>query len=206
MISPAAKRYTFKTLCILIGCCINTFGLTLAIRAGFGASTFTVMLDGVSHTLAITIGQASWIVSAAIFLFCLFYSRRQLQAGAVIAVVINGFLLDFYSSILVYPQSRAACFFIMIAGILIMGFGAAIMAFADFGRGAYEALTFAFVDRNGWQVRYVRIVLDILLVAGGMALGGKAGLCTVCTIPLCGPTIQATLKLLRRVFPKLAKL
>ncbi|MBQ3104215.1 MAG: YitT family protein [Oscillospiraceae bacterium] len=204
--SKKIEKYTFKTLCILIGCFINTFGLTLAIRAGFGASTFTVMLDGIAHTLSITIGQASWILSAAIFVFCLFYSRRQLSVGTVLVVVVNGFLLDFYSSILVYPASRIACFFIMIVGILIMGFGAAIMAFADFGRGAYEGLTFAFVDRNGWQVRYVRIVLDILLVAGGMALGGKAGLCTICTIPLCGPTIQATLKLLRRAFPKLAKL
>ena len=70
--SKKIEKYTFKTLCILIGCCINTFGLTLAIRAGFGASTFTVMLDGIAHTLSITIGQASWILSAAIFVSIIF--------------------------------------------------------------------------------------------------------------------------------------
>lgn len=204
--SQKAKKYLFKTVCLTIGCFINYFGLSLAIRAGFGASTFTVLLGGVGNTLGITIGQASWVVAAAVFSFCFFYSRNQIKAGTAIVVLLNGLLLDFFGAILVYPESRILCFLLMNIGLVITSIGAAVIAFANFGRGSYEALTFAFVERQGWQVRWVRIVLDICLVTVGSILGGKAGLCTICTIPLCGPTIQATLKLLRRAFPKLAKL
>lgn len=204
--SHKAQTYLFKTICLTIGCFINYFGLSLAIRAGFGASTFTVLLGGVAHTLSITIGQASWVVAAAVFTFCFFYSRNQLKAGTVIVVLLNGLLLDFFGAILVYPDSRVLCFILMNVGLVITSIGAAVIAFANFGRGSYEALTFAFVEQQGWQVRSVRIVLDICLVTVGSLLGGKAGLCTICTIPICGPTIQATLKLLRRMLPKYANL
>ena len=199
------KTFLTKSFTVAIGCVISVFGLMLAVCAGFGASTFTTMLDGVAHTLSITMGQASWIVNAAIFLFCLFYDRRQVNVGTVIVLILTGFCIDFFSAILVYPASRVLCFFIMLLGIVIMGFGAAVQAFAEFGRGAYEAFTFAFVDKNGWQVRKVRIILDIIMVVIGVLLGGKAGLCTVATIPICGPVMQVSLKWLRKRFPNFCK-
>lgn len=200
-----AKTYVKKGLIVALGCAISVFGLVLAIRAGFGASTFTTMLDGVAHTLSITMGQASWIINAAIFLFCIFYDRRQVHIGTVIVLILTGIFIDYFTSILVYPQSRVLCFLLMLLGIVIMGFGAAVQAFAEFGRGAYEAFTFAFVDKNGWQVRRVRIILDIIMVVIGVLLGGKAGLCTVATIPICGPVIQVSLKWLNKRFPNFHK-
>lgn len=196
------KTHLSKGLCVAVGCVISVFGLMLAVCAGFGASTFTVMLDGVSHALSITMGQASWLVNAAIFLFCLIYDRRQVHVGTVIVLILTGFCIDFFASVLVYPASRVLCFFIMLLGIVIMGFGAAVQAFAEYGRGAYEALTFAFVDKNGWQVRKVRIILDIIMVIIGVTLGGAAGLCTLATIPICGPVMQRSLKWLKKTFRK----
>ncbi len=194
------KTYIQKSLVVSLGCAISIFGLVLAIRAGFGASTFTTMLDGLANTLSITMGQASWIVNAAIFLFCIIYDRRQVHIGTVIVLILTGVFIDYFTAILVYPESRALCFLLMLLGIAIMGFGSAVQAFPQFGRGAYEAFTFAFVDKNGWPVQRVRIVLDIIMVVTGVLLGGKAGLCTIATIPICGPVIQVSLKWLKKVF------
>ena len=81
------KTFLTKSFIVALGCVISVFGLMLAVCAGFGASTFTTMLDGVAHTLSITMGQASWIVNAAIFLFCLIYDRRQVNVGTVIVLI-----------------------------------------------------------------------------------------------------------------------
>jgi len=196
------KTYVKKGLVVALGCTIGTFGLVLAIQAGFGASTFTTLLNGLAITLGITIGQASWIVNAAIFLFCLIYDRSQVHIGTVIVLILTGVYLDFFSAILVYPESRVLCFLLMLLGIVILGFGSAVQAFPDFGRGAYEAFTFAFVDKNGWSVKWVRIILDILMVVAGGLLGAKIGLCIVATIPICGPVIQVSLKWLNKTFPQ----
>ena len=99
----------------------------------------------------------------------------------------------------VFSESRVLCFLLMLLGIVIMGFGSAVQALPEFGRGAYEAFTFAFVDKNGWPVQRVRIILDVIMVVTGVLLGGKAGLCTIATIPICGPVIQVSLKWLKKV-------
>ena len=58
------------------------------------------------------------------------------------------------------------------------------------GRGSYEAVTFALVEKNNWQVKIVRMVLDILVVIIGVVLGGKFGICTIITVIISGPIIQ----------------
>ena len=50
--------------------------------------------------------------------------------------------------------------------------------------------------KHSWQIKYVRIALDVIVVLFGMLLGGKFGMCTICTILLSGVMIQKTLQLL----------
>ncbi|MFR5619544.1 MAG: hypothetical protein ACLTJ5_12155 [Clostridium sp.] len=73
-------------------------------------------------------------------------------------------------------------------------------AAASLGRGSYEALTFSLADKNGWQVKAVRMILDIVMVVIGVILGGKFGLCTILTIILSGPVIQFTVSKTKKVF------
>lgn len=37
-------------------------------------------------------------------------------------------------------------------------------------------------EKNNWQVKIVRIALDILVVIIGVLLGGKFGICTIITV------------------------
>lgn len=70
--------------------------------------------------------------------------------------------------------------------------GTGLYAAASLGRGSYEALTFSLAEKNGWQVKKVRMILDILMVMIGVILGGKFGICTIATIIISGPIIQFT--------------
>ena len=142
--------------------------------------------------------------------------RPQMSWGIVIGIGLISLLsigLFYVTDILslsasyYYPCEKQAIFsfagfLLMLLGIVILGFGSAVQAYPNFGRGAYEAFTFAFVDKNGWSVKWVRIILDVLMVVAGGLLGAKIGLCIVATIPICGPVIQVSLKWLNKTFPK----
>lgn len=66
------------------------------------------------------------------------------------------------------------------------------------GRGSYEAVTFSLAEKNGLKIKIVRMVLDILMVVIGVLLGGKFGICTVATVLLSGPVIQATVNTVKK--------
>ncbi len=80
----------------------------------------------------------------------------------------------------------------MLLGIVIFAIGTGIYAAASLGRGSYEALTFSLAEKNGWQIKVVRMVLDLLMVIIGVLLGGEFGICTIVTIIISGPVIQFT--------------
>lgn len=78
----------------------------------------------------------------------------------------------------------------MLLGVILFAVGTGLYASASPGRGSYEAVTFALAEKNNWQVKIVRMVLDVLVVVTGVLLGGKFGLCTIITVIISGPIIQ----------------
>ena len=78
----------------------------------------------------------------------------------------------------------------MLIGVVLFAVGTGLYASASLGRGSYEAVTFALAEKNNWQVKIVRMVLDIIMVVIGVLLGGKFGVCTIVTVLISGPIIQ----------------
>lgn len=60
-------------------------------------------------------------------------------------------------------------------------------------------MTFALAEKNHWQVKVVRMILDAAMVVIGVILGGKFGVCTVVTVIVSGPIIQFTVGRTKRI-------
>ena len=88
----------------------------------------------------------------------------------------------------------------MLAGVILFAVGTGLYASVSLGRGSYEAVTFALAEKNNWQVRGVRIILDIIMVVIGVLLGGKFGVCTIVTVIISGPIIQFVNGKSRQIF------
>ena len=185
-----------KIIWVVIGSVIAAFGIDLAIYAGFGGATLAVLWQGVSRVLHITLGQASFMVSVGMIVFCLFYDRSQIYLGTILYQIIYSVCTDLFQPLMHYTETKILNFFMMLMGIVLFAVGTAIYSYADWGRGSYEAVTFALAKKHSWQIKYVRIALDAMVVLFGMFLGGKFGICTICTILLSGVMIQKTLQLL----------
>ena len=184
----------------VIGSIIAAYGITLALYAGFGGATLAVLWQGISKTFHISIGMASLIVAIVMIVFAFFYDRSQIHIGTILYQIVYSLCVDLFANVHVYSTHLWVNALIMLLGVMLFAVGTGFYAAASLGRGSYEALTFSLAEKNGWQVKVVRMILDILMVIAGVLLGGKFGICTIVTIIISGPVIQFTASKTKQLF------
>lgn len=195
-------EWTKKIIIIVIGSIIAAYGITLALYAGFGGATLAVLWQGVSRTFHISIGMASLIVAIIMIVFSFFYDRSQIHIGTIIYQLVYSLCVDLFANAHVYSTHLWVNALIMLLGVMLFAVGTGVYAAASLGRGSYEALTFSLAEKNGWQVKAVRMILDIVMVLTGVLLGGKFGICTIVTIIISGPIIQFTASKAKKLLKK----
>ncbi len=185
-------EWTIKLIIIVVGSVVAAYGITLALYAGFGGATLAVLWQGISKTFHVSIGMASMIVAIVMIVFAFFYDRSQIHVGTILYQIVYSFCVDLFANAHVYSKHMWVNALIMLLGIVLFAIGTGFYAAASLGRGSYEALTFSLAEKNNWQVKIVRMVLDVVMVVTGVILGGKFGICTIATILISGPVIQFT--------------
>ena len=193
-------EWTKKIIIIVIGSVIAAYGITLAMYAGFGGATLAVLWQGISKTFHISIGMASLIVAAVMIVFAFFYDRSQIHIGTILYQIVYSLCVDLFANAHVYSTYVWINVLIMMLGVILFAVGTGFYAAASLGRGSYEALTFSLAEKNGWQVKKVRMILDIVMVIAGVLLGGTFGICTIVTIFISGPVIQITASKTKKLF------
>lgn len=189
-----------KIIIIVVGSIIAAYGITLALYAGFGGATLAVLWQGISKTFHISIGMASLIVAIVMIVFVFFYDRSQIHIGTILYQIVYSLCVDLFANVHVYSTHLWVNALIMLLGVVFFAIGTGIYAAASLGRGSYEALTFSLAEKNGWQVKVVRMILDMLMVIAGVLLGGKFGICTIVTIIISGPVIQFAASKTKKIF------
>ena len=195
-------EWTKKIIIIVSGSIIAAYGITLALYAGFGGATLAVLWQGISRTFHISIGMASLIVAIIMIVFSFFYDRSQIHIGTIIYQLVYSLCVDLFANAHVYSTHLWVNALIMLLGVMLFAVGTGVYAAASLGRGSYEALTFSLAEKNGWQVKAVRMILDIVMVLTGVLLGGKFGICTIVTIIISGPIIQFTASKAKKLLKK----
>ena len=134
--------------------------------------------------------MSSMIVAIIMIIFVFFYDKSQIQIGTILYQIVYSICVDLFANVHIYSKYVWVNILIMLLGVILFAIGTGVYAAASLGRGSYEALTFSLAEKNGWQVKVVRIVLDIIMVIVGAMLGGRFGICTIVTIVISGPVIQ----------------
>lgn len=189
-----------KIIIIVVGSIIAAYGITLALYAGFGGATLAVLWQGISKTFHISIGMASLIVAIVMIVFVFFYDRSQIHIGTILYQIVYSLCVDLFANEHEYSTHLWVNSLIMLLGVVFFAIGTGFYAAASLGRGSYEALTFSLAEKNGWQVKVVRMILDMLMVIAGVLLGGKFGICTIVTIIISGPVIQFAASKTKKIF------
>jgi len=191
------NRNVEKWIWLIIGTVIAALGMSLINMAALGNVILTVLWDGMSQKMPLSIGLASYMTSILMICFLWFYDRRQIRLGTIVHFLLFGAFMDFFNTTPIFSQTLYGRLSGMVLGVLLLSIGIGIYAFANLGRGPYEGICFAISDKMGIELKYVRTVLDASFAAIGFALGGSIGLATVVNLIMSGMLIQKTMETLK---------
>lgn len=164
------REWIKKIAVIIIGSVIAAYGITLALYAGFGGATWRYY--GREYLNVSCEYRGSVVHSCGDNdTFVLVYDRSQIHIGTILYQIVYSLCVDLFAQMHVYSKYIWLNMLIMLVGIVLFAVGTGLYAAADLGRGSYEAVTFALAEKNHWQVKKVRMILDATMVVIGVILG-----------------------------------
>ena len=195
MFSINGKEFIWKALMSLIGITLISFGAALSQTMNMGLDPFTAINTGASELLGFTLGNYQLFVNAAILAIILFFDRKIIGWGTIFNLVLVGYMIEFFISMLesfIDPTQFAFIvqLLITVVAIIIFTFGVALYMDADLGVSPYDAIAPVITDRVSASYKTVRMIQDIVVVITAWILGGPVGVSTFITGFLAGPLID----------------
>lgn len=194
------KEWIKRIAINLIGLFILSFGATLGIICGLGASPFDVLQVGMTNYLPITIGQASQII-ALIFLIYTWSKGVIPGIGTILNVIfVGGFIDLIFTFGIQTPETLLFKFVMLFLSIVFAGFGIVLSLKAKIGVGTRDSFMEYLVTVTNKNVNKIRSTIEICVFFLGMMLGGPIGIGSIITALTLGNMITFCAKILNYDF------
>ena len=201
-ISPTNFKPSFKTLFYLcLGLIFFGFGEGLLIVSAIGASPWNVLHQGIAINLDLSIGTIAFLVSFLVLLLW-FFLDQKIGMGTIINFIIIAVMIDVTIYFFEKPETFFYQFFIVVAGILIIGFGTSMYLIANLGAGPRDGLMTGLQKKTKAPIALVRACIEIIVVLLGWSLGGVIGIGTLLFAFGIGPSVALNL----HIFTKIKKI
>jgi len=178
---------------LVFGLSLFGFGEGLLVLSNLGASPWTVFALGLARHLGITVGWATLITSVAILLAWIPLRERP-GCGTIANIVIIAAVLG-WTVLLPSPHVLLVRLLLMVAGVYVIGLGGAIYLTTGLGPGPRDGLMTSLHRRLGVSVVYVRLSIEVTVLAIGWLLGGTVGVGTIVFASLIGFSLGLNLGL-----------
>lgn len=172
-------------------------GEALLVRAGIGVSPWTVLAQGVAERVGISLGTATFAVSALI-IACWPLLRERPGLGTLANAVVVALAIDVMRPLLPAPDARGLEVAQVVTGIGAIGLGSGLYLTANLGPGPRDGLMTGLHRRLDLPVARVRFGIELGAVTIGWLLGGTVGLGTVLFAGLVGYAVSLGLALVTR--------
>lgn len=193
-----AFRYPLRLAWFFAGLAIVAFGYAMIIKPGFGAAPWDIFHLGVSGKSGLPLGFVVQGIGVIIIgLNALLHIKPTV--GMVLNMLCYGPLLQFMLSVLPVPDSLAARWLMLAAGITVAGLGTAIYVSAGLGAGPRDGLMLGLTRMLGLPVAVVKNGMDVTVALAGWWLGGPLGLATVIVALGIGPAVQMGMYVVERL-------
>ena len=195
------RGFLIRLSMFLFGQSFSAAGSVLMITIGLGADAYNVMIQGLSGAVGIRHGTMSSLMLFLLLLPALLRARSRIGPGTVISIFLVGGVVNLVQPVFAPLRFAPLTVRLLLVPLipLVIGAGIALVQAADLGMASNDILPLMlFESQKRLQYRTVRILYDAVQCALGLCLGGIVGVCTVASLLLTGPAIQATLSMLRR--------
>lgn len=186
---PRARATLKLTLSQLAGSALIGLGVTLFVHSQLGVPAYDVMLTALRDRFGVTLGQASWMFTGALFALATVLGRRPRISGLVYMLA-NGAAVDIWMPLVRDPEQMFVRGLFVVLGTVAIATGVALVIHAGLTGGAIELLSKAAHDR-GIEPFKARQGMELMIVLTGVLLGGDIGIATVVFVLTMSPMLKA---------------
>ncbi len=178
-----------RFLQLQIGLVLYGASLALMVEANLGLNPWSVFHQGLSQLTGLSLGLIVNAVGALVLLVWI-PLRQKPGIGTICNVLLIGTSADVILWLLPPIDGLALRIAFLIGAIVLNGAATGAYIGAGLGPGPRDGLTTGVVRLTGWQVRWVRMGIEVAVLALGWVLGGVIGVGTVLYALTNGPLLQ----------------
>jgi len=183
---------------LFFGLFIFGLGDSLLIQSTIGNAPWSVLAQGVSGKLDITMGWSTFAISSLVLLLWIPLKEKP-GFGTLSNIVIIATAIQIGVSI--FPEQNNYGFGVIycLIGIGMVGVGSALYITCALGPGPRDGLMTALHNSTGVRIGRVRLAIEGSVLVAGWLLGGTVGLGTLLFALLIGQSIAIALGVVSRV-------
>ena len=172
-----------------IGLLLYGASLALMVRANLGLNPWSVFHQGLSQLTGLSLGTVVNLVGALVLVIWI-PLRQKPGIGTICNVLAIGTAADATLAVVPSVTGLALQVALLVGAILLNGAATGAYIGAGLGPGPRDGLTTGGVRVTGWEVRWVRMTIEGLVLVLGWILGGAIGVGTVAYALSNGPLLQ----------------
>ena len=191
------KISTFLFLCL--GLTLFGLGEGLLIVSFAGASPWSVLAQGISFNVGLSIGTITLFLSIGVLIFWLPLNQKP-GIGTILNALIVAVMIDISIALISTPENYISQLLLAFIAVLTVGLGGGIYLVANLGAGPRDGLMVGLQQKTNLPIAAVRAFLEITVVSIGWYLGGTVGVGTLLFAFGIGPAVALGLFLTGKLF------
>jgi len=183
---------------LFFGLFIFGLGDSLLIQSEIGNAPWSVLAQGISNRLDITMGWSTFAISSLVLLLWI-PLREKPGFGTLSNIALIAAAIQVGVTIFPTPDSYLVGIIYCLIGIGMVGVGSSLYITCGLGPGPRDGLMTALHHRSGIRIGRVRLGIEGSVLVMGWLLGGTVGLGTLLFATLIGQSIAVALGVVSRV-------
>ena len=191
------KFSTFFFLCF--GLMLFGLGEGLLIVSFTGASPWSVLAQGISLNVNLSIGTITLLISIAVLILWIPLGQKP-GMGTIFNALIIAIMIDLCIKYVPTPSNYIHQLLLAIISVIMVGIGGGIYLVSNLGAGPRDGLMIGLQKLTNFPIAVVRATLEISVVSIGWYLGGTVGVGTLLFAFGIGPCVALGLYLVDKTF------
>ena len=191
------KFSTFFFLCF--GLILFGFGEVLLIVSLTGAFPWSVLAQGISLNVNLSIGTITLLISIAVLILWIPLGQKP-GMGTIFNALIIALMIDLCIKFVPTPSTYIYQLILAIISVMMVGIGGGIYLVSNLGAGPRDGLMIGLQKVSNLPIAAVRATLEVTVVSFGWCLGGTVGIGSLLFAFGIGPCVALGLYLVDKIF------
>ena len=191
------KLSTFIFLCF--GLALFGLGEGLLLVSLTGASPWSVLAQGISLHVDLSIGVITLFVSSVVLFFWFFLDQKP-GIGTIMNIIIIAIMIDISIFYIETPENYVSKIIMAVIAVLIVGLGSGFYLVANLGPGPRDGLMVGLQKKTKLPIALVRAFIEITVAITGWYLGGMVGAGTLLFAFGVGPSVALGLYIVSKIY------